>query len=81
MVVEDLPEDHYGVCGSDCVDISSLSSDSQTNLGKGYKLRLTIFEDIKGETVGMGFVSPARDFDEFALKAQKVVDSVKWTGS
>jgi hypothetical protein len=81
VVVEDLPEDYYGECGRDCVDISALSSGSQTSLGEGYKLRLTIFEDIKGETVGMGLSSSASDFEEFAPKAQKVVDSVRWTGS
>jgi hypothetical protein len=38
-------------------------------------------EDVQGETVALGFVSPASTFDEFAPKAQKVVDSVKWRGS
>jgi hypothetical protein len=33
-----------------------------------------------GGTVTIGIVSPARDFDEFATKAQKVVDTVKWRG-
>jgi hypothetical protein len=50
-------------------------------LGEGYKLRLIVFEDMKGRSVTIGFVNPASDFDEFAPKAQKVVDSVEWTGS
>jgi hypothetical protein len=26
-------------------------------------------------------VSPATEFDEFALEAQRVIDTVEWTGS
>jgi hypothetical protein len=81
ILVENLPEDHHGVCGSDCVDLARLSSGSQTFLGEGYKLRLIDFEDMKGETVNIGFASPASEFDEFAPKAQRVLDSVKWRGS
>jgi hypothetical protein len=38
-------------------------------------------EDVKGETVTMGFASLATDFDKFAPEAQKVIDGVEWTGS
>jgi hypothetical protein len=38
----------------------------------------TFLEDIKGETVLMGFSSQASDFDKFALRAQKVIDTVAW---
>jgi len=82
VVVEDTAEDYGGdLCGSNCVDIARLSDDSQLWLGEGYKLRLIVFEDMKGGAVTIGFVCPASDFDEFASKAQKVVDSVKWRGS
>ena len=80
VVVDDLPDDHVGRCGSGCVDIGRLSSGSETFLGEGYKLRLTVLEDVEGKTVSIGFASPAGDFDEFAPEAQKVVDSVKWKG-
>ncbi len=36
---------------------------------------------MKGETVIIGFGSPAVEFDEFAYEAQRVLDSVKWRGS
>jgi hypothetical protein len=36
---------------------------------------------MKGETVTIGLVSPATEFDEFAPEAQSVLDSVEWTGS
>jgi hypothetical protein len=44
-------------------------------------LRLMVFEDMRGKTLTIGIVSPVNDFDEFLLKAQKVVGSVKWRGS
>jgi hypothetical protein len=81
VVVADLPEDYSSVCGSDCVGIVRLSTGSQAILAAGYKLRLIVLEDVQGETVGLGLVSPASTFDEFAPKAQKVVDTVKWRDS
>ena len=44
-------------------------------------MRLIVLEDVKGETVTIGFVSPATEFDEFAPEAQKVIDTVEWGGS
>ncbi len=81
VVVADLPEDYSSVCGSDCVGIVRLSTGSQAILAAGEKLRLIVLEDVQGETVALGFVSPASTFDEFAPKAQKVVDTVKWRDS
>jgi hypothetical protein len=81
VVVANLPEDNPGLCDSNCVDIVELSTGSEFWLGEGYKLRLIVFEDMKGETVAMGFASRATEFDEFAPEAQKVVDSVKWRDS
>jgi hypothetical protein len=59
------------------VDIFELSTGTQLWIGEGYKLRLIIFEDMKGETVTMGYASRATDFDDFAPEAQKVIDTVK----
>jgi len=81
VVVGDLPEDYSGVCGSDCVGLFRLSTGAQVPLAEGYKIRLIVVEDIKGETVTMGYASRATDFDEFAPEAQKVIDTVKWRGS
>ena len=81
VVVTDLPEDYSSVCGSDCVGIFRLSTGFQAFLATGEKLRLIVLEDVQGETVALGFFSPASTFDEFAPKAQKVVDTVKWRDS
>jgi hypothetical protein len=81
VVVADLPEDYSSVCGSECVGLARLSTGSQAILAAGDKLRLIVLEDVQGETVTIGFVSPASTFDEFAPKAQKVVDTVKWRDS
>jgi hypothetical protein len=78
VVVDELPDDYHGRCGSGCVDVARLSSGSQTFLGEGYTLRLTILEDVEGKIVELGFVSSASDFDGFAPEAQKVIDTVKW---
>jgi hypothetical protein len=81
VVLGDLPEGYSGVCGSECVGLFRLSTGGQAILGEGYKVRVIVLEDIRGETVTMGFSSRATEFDEFAPEAQKVIDTVKWTGS
>ena len=48
---------------------------------KDNKQRLIVLENVKGKTVTMGFTIPATEFDEQAPEAQKVIDSVEWTGS
>ena len=85
VVVEDLPEDYSGMCpgcgvGSG-VGIFRLSTGFPVAYGEADKSRLIVLEDVKGETVTLGFSSPATEFDEFAPEAQKVIDTVKWTGS
>ena len=82
VLVEDLPGDYYGVCGRGCVDIFNLSNGEQTTyFYESHKRRVIVLEDVKGKTVTIAFSSAADKFDEFSPEAQKVVDSVKWTGS
>jgi hypothetical protein len=83
-VVEDLPQDYSGMCGSGCLDIYSLSSGQKIlAFPEGKKRRVIVLEDVKGETVTIDFGSEASpdDFGEFSPEAQKVVDSVEWSGS
>ena len=77
-VVVEVPEDYSGVCGSDCVGLFRLSTGIRVSLFEGDKVRLIVLDDVKGETVTLGFVSPATEFDEFAPEAQKVIDTVEW---
>jgi hypothetical protein len=77
----DLPEDYYGVCGADCVDIWKSSSGLVRSHGEENRARVTVLEDVEGETVTLGYGSRTTDFDEYAPEAQKVVDSVKWSDS
>jgi hypothetical protein len=81
VVVEDLPQDYFGACGLDCVDIFESSGVGWIALKEGDKGRAIVLEDVNGETVTIGIASPANDFDEFAPEAQKVIDSVEWRGS
>src|SRR5918998_312361 len=90
-----LPENYSGPCVwylRDCVDIFETSSVVESSVvggsGEGWiafmkdnKQRLFVLEDVKGKTVTMGFTIPATKFDEQAPEAQKVIDSVEWTGS
>jgi hypothetical protein len=82
VLVEDLPQDYYGVCGRGCVDIFSLSSGEQTTyFYETHKRRVIVLEDVKGKTMTIAFSSAADKFDEFTPEAQKVVESVKVSGS
>jgi hypothetical protein len=57
------------------------SDGSDAAAAKGYKYRAIILEDVEGETVTIGIGSPASEFKEFLPEAQKVLDTVKWSGS
>jgi hypothetical protein len=81
VLVEDLPENYSGPCVGDCVDIFESSGVGWIAFMKDNKQRLFVLEDVQGETVTMGFTIPATEFDEQAPEAQKVIDSVEWTGS
>ena len=90
MVLGNLPRDYYGLCRSivghrNCVDISSVTTDSPRGdlplfLTKADKTCFIVLEDVEGETVTIGFVSPASEFGELAPEAQKVLESVEWRG-
>jgi hypothetical protein len=82
VLVDHLPKNPNGYCGSDCLDIFTLSD---TAIG-GYfkevnKRKVIVLEDVKGDTVVIWYAAPPDEFDELATEAQKVVDSVKWSGS
>jgi hypothetical protein len=80
VVVGDLPEDHVGTCGPDCVDLFRLNDGSALGSLKGDKVRGIVLEDVKGETVIIGFGGRADGFDALTPETQKVLDSVQWRG-
>ena len=83
VVVDHLPKDYSGNCGTDCLDIFYQSGGEQIGYFNAInrERRVFVLEDVKGETVVIWFASTADKFDKFAPEAQKVVDSVKWGGS
>jgi len=83
VLVDNLPKDSDGYCGSGCVDIASLSGGEQLLLFKeGRERRVIVLEPMKGESVAIDFGSTQiPDFHDFVPEAKKVVDSVKWSGS
>jgi hypothetical protein len=78
VVLEDLPDEFTGTCGSECLDLFALSDGDSWPVVEGDKNRFTIVEDVEGEKVSIVFGSPAARFDEFAPEAEKVLESVKW---
>jgi hypothetical protein len=87
VVVGDLPQNYYiptctSIVGNpNCVDLFRLSTGGPILLVEGDKAGVIVLEDVEGETVTIGFVSPASEFGEHAPEAQKVLDSVEWRGS
>ena len=86
VVVGDRPQYYIPICTSivgnpNCVDLFRLSTGGPIFLVEGEKAGVIVLEDVEGETVTIGFVSPASEFGEFAPEAQKVLDSVEWRGS
>ena len=86
VVVGDRPQTYIGTCTSvvgnpNCVDLFRLSTGGPILLVEGDKAGVIVLEDVEGETVTIGFVSPASEFGELAPEAQKVLESVEWRGS
>jgi hypothetical protein len=86
VVVGDRPQNYIPVCTTivgnpNCVDLFRLSTGWPILLVEGEKVRAIVLEDVGGETVTIGFSSPASEFGELAPEVQKVLDSVEWRGS
>jgi len=86
VVLGDLPKGYNPTCSRlvgnpNCVDLFRLSTGAPIFLAEGEKVRVIVLEDLEGETVTIGFFSPASEFEEFVPEAQKVIDTVKWRGS
>ena len=85
VLIDHLPKDPNGDCEpvpSGCLDIFNQSGSDQIGyFGKNFNVRrVTVLGDVKGDTVVIWFAGPPDTFDKFAPRAQKVVDSVKWSG-
>src|SRR5215216_4603778 len=86
VVVGDRPQNYIPICTSivgnpNCVDLFRLSTGEPILLVEGDKAGVIVLEDVGGESVTIGFVSPASEFGELAPEAQKVLESVEWRGS
>jgi hypothetical protein len=85
VVVGRLPEGYHGVClaiiGNDCVDIAKFSDEQMLFHTKGVKARVIVLKDVEGQTVTAYYGGATSQFAEVKPEAQKVIDSVEWTGS
>jgi hypothetical protein len=79
-VAEGVPEDHYSLCGTNCVDVFQPST-GNVALFEGEKVHSIVLEDVEGETVYIDYGGDPTKFDKLALEAQKLLKSVKWDGS
>jgi hypothetical protein len=84
VLVKNVSKDYFldGECPI-CLDIAPVKNENAPAIlfEEGNKRKVFVLEDVKGETVMIWFAAPPEEFDEFAPEAQKVVDSVKWSGS
>lgn len=81
IVPEGYRDDHGGGCAVPCVPLFLLGGgDSVTHITEEGKDRFIILEDVRGETVIIIISAPAVEFDKFISEAQKVLDTVEWTG-
>jgi hypothetical protein len=82
--VKNVSKDYFldGECPV-CLDIAPVKNENAPAIlfEEGNKRKVFVLEDVKGDTVMIWFAAPPEEFDEFAPEAQKVVDSVKWSGS
>jgi hypothetical protein len=68
--VGELSQDYFGECGSGCVDLFRVGGAYPVSLWEEDRARFIVLEDVEGETVITGFVSPAAEFDEHARSAE-----------
>jgi hypothetical protein len=61
--------------------IPAFPEESTYSIFEDYKVRFIVLDDVKGKTVTISVLAPAVKFDEVWLKAQKVIRTVKWTGT
>lgn len=80
-VAEELPEGYRGICGTECVDIVKVADGRVLWQTRFERTRLIVLKDVEGKTVTVSIHGLTTEFDEFAPEAQKVMDTVKWTGS
>jgi hypothetical protein len=77
---EGVPEDHYSLCGTNCVDMIQTSTENLA-LFEGETVHSIVLEDVEGETVYIDYGTDPAELDKLAIEAQKVLESVKWAGS
>ena len=65
--------------GSHCLDIFALSTGGPSEACDFHKVRYIVLEDVKGVPVVIYYHD--ENFDEFVPVAEKVLDSVEWTGA
>lgn len=77
VALTNRPVNHVGICGSkDCLDIFALSSGGSSEV----HYTKQDLENVKGVPVVIYYNNVKKDFDKFVPEAEKVLQSVEWTG-
>ncbi len=83
VVLANLPKNHEGVCGNTthCLDIFALSTGGSSEIYYLKKDHYIVLENAKGVPVVIYYTNLKDEFDEFVPVAEKVLQSVEWTGT
>ena len=83
VVLANLPENHEGVCGNTphCLDIFALSTGGSSEIYYLKKDHYIVLKDIMDAPVVIYYSNLKDEFDEFVPVAEKVLESVRWTGT
>jgi hypothetical protein len=77
-----IPQDFYGSgCPEPCLPLFEVVAGDEASMYELFeddKVRFIVVGDVKGTTVTIGILGPAKRFEEFLLKAQNVLDTVEW---
>ncbi len=79
--VASLPQERPHEC-PDCLPVFSLGEFGEpVSIVEGFKQRITIVEDVDGQTVAIILYAPLDQFDRYLPEAQGVLDSIEWKGA
>jgi hypothetical protein len=78
VVADDVPASE---CGDNCLGLFMVTLEIPWVAYENEKVRFIVLEDVGGQRVTIAVEAPAADFEEFLPKAQKVIHTVKWTGT
>ena len=78
--VSSLPKERLDECPK-CLPVFGLQYEEPVSILKEYKQRITLVEDLSGDSVAIILYAPPDQFDSYLPKAQEVLKTVEWKGA